>query len=237
MSDQTKNGMHRFGKYAASDSMSDLVEGDHRVLLVMSRFGIGLGFKDNSIGEVCAESGVDTGTFLAVVNLLSEQGAPAQGVGEVSLEALLDYLKHSHDYFLEFRLPAIRARLALAVGEADDLSKAIVSYFDQYIAEVKKHMDYEETVVFPYVRNILAGRRGEAYSIEVFRRHHDHVEAPLGEFKNIFIKYYSAPSTNEINGILFDVINCEQDLASHNAVEDNIFVPAIEALERKTAGR
>ncbi len=226
--------MHKFGKYTASDTMDGLVDDDHRVLLVMSRFNIGLGFGDSTIGEVCARSGVDTDTFLAVVNLMRSGDAHAKAAPEVSLEALLAYLHNSHDYFLGFRLPAIRAHLAAVVGDADDLSKAIIRYFDEYIAGVRKHMEYEETVVFPYVRTLLAGERAAGeYNIAIFERHHDHVEERLGEFKNIFIRYYSAPSTNEINGILFNVINCEQDLASHNAVEDLIFVPAVEALERQ----
>ncbi len=218
--------------------MGGLVDDDHRVLLVMSRFGIGLGFGDKSIGEVCRQSEVDTSTFLAVVNLLSAEGATGYPGGEISLVTLLGYLKNSHDYFLGFRLPAIRARLASAVGETDDLTKAIVRYFDEYIAGVCKHMKYEEQVVFPYVRNLLSGQRPEdGYSIAIFSGRHDHVEARLGEFKNIFIKYYASPGTNEINGILFDVINCAQDLASHNAVEDMIFTPAVEALEHKTGQR
>ncbi len=229
------NNMHRFGKYAATDSMSALVGDDHRVLLVMSRFGIGLGFGDRNIGEVCVRSGVDVDTFLAVVNLLSAEALSSPPTGKISLEALLGYLKNSHDYFLGFRLPAIRVRLGAAVGDSGDLPKAIIRYFDEYIAGVGKHMEYEETVVFPYVRSLLAGNKRESnYNIGIFRRQHDHVEARLDEFKNILIKYYAAPSTNEINGILFDVINCAQDLASHNAVEDSIFIPAIEKLERKT---
>ena len=229
--------MHRFGKYAATDSMSRLVNDDHRVLLVMSRFGIGLGFGDKNIGEVCARSGVDADTFLAVVNMLSTKSMDPAPIGGVSLAALLGYLQNSHDYFLDFRLPAIRARLKEVVGESDDLAKAIVRYFDEYITGVKKHMEYEERVVFPYVRTLLAGSRPQGkYNIGIYRRQHDHVEARLEEFKSILIKYYAAPSTNEINGILFDVINCAQDLALHNALEDNIFSPAIAALERKAGG-
>jgi len=32
---------------------------------------------------------------------------------------------------------------------------------------------------------------------------------------------------------LFDILSCEIDLASHNQVEDYLFVPAIEDIERK----
>ena len=66
--------------------------------------------------------------------------------------------------------------------------------------------------------------------MEIFRRHHDQVDAKLGELKNIIIKYYPSGSTNELNGVLFDIFTCEQELASHNAVEDEILVPAVERL-------
>ena len=50
------------------------------------------------------------------------------------------------------------------------------------------------------------------------------------ELKNIIIKYYPSGGTNELNGVLFDIFTCEQELASHNAVEDGIFIPAVERL-------
>ncbi len=230
--------MYRLGKYNENDTMGTLISENYPVLLVMSRFGIPLGVGDASIGEVCRRNGVDTGTFLAVANLLLDEDQPlvVKDSG-VSVEALLAYLHNSHDYFLEFRLPAIRTKLVEAVGTADDLSQAIVRYFDQYVAEVRQHMTYEEKTVFPYVRALITGIRSEGYSIAVFGRQHEQVEARLTEFKQILIKYYPARSTNEINGVLFDIFSCEGDLASHNAVEDRLFVPAIKALERKTGKR
>lgn len=226
--------MHRLGKYTQADNMSDTVSSNHRILLVMSRFGIGLGFGEKTIGEVCRENGVDTNTFLTVVNMLLDEDSTADiRTADISIESLLSYLHNSHDYFLNFRLPAICTKLAEVVGTKTDLSRAIVNYFDEYVAEVNKHMTYEENVVFPYVRTLLAGRRSVDYNIDIFRKQHDQVEARLCEFKNIIIKYYTAQSTNEINGVLFDIFNCENDLASHNAVEDHLFVPAILELENK----
>lgn len=224
--------MHRFGKYRESDRMSELVSDNYRMLLIMSRFGIGLGFEEKSIGEVCRESGVDTNTFLAVTNMLLDEGSSVNIEG-VSIGSLLSYLHNSHDYFLGFRLPAIRGKLVEVVGQSNNLAKAIVNYFDEYVAEVDKHMKYEEETVFPYVRRLLDGDRQVNYSIDIFQKQHDQVEARLSEFKNIIIKYYPARSTNEINSVLFDIFNCEHDLASHNAVEDYLFIPAIMELERK----
>lgn len=215
--------------------MSELITENYRILLVMSRFGIGLGVGNKSIAEVCAENGVDTDTFLTVTNMVMADERDAVDPDCVSAEALVGYLHNSHDYFLDFRLPKIREALTDALPKPqDELTKAIIGYFDTYADEVDKHMKYEEQVVFPYVRELVAGRKQKDYSIEVFSKRHDQVESKLTEFKEILIKYYPARSTNEINSVLFDIFNCENDLALHNEVEDRLFVPAIMRIENET---
>ena len=227
--------MYKNGGYAGDDRMCDLVCDRYAVLQVMSRFGIALGFGDKTIAEVCAESRVDAATFLAVVNMLMNFGNGAELAGEVSVRSLTDYLHNSHGYFLDFRLPAIRRKLIEAVDCAlSAVSFAIMRYFDQYVAEVRKHMNYEETTVFPYVRSLVQGKSGNGkYNIGIFSKQHDQVESRLAELKNIIIKYYPATGSNELNSVLFDIFSCATDLASHNRIEDNLFVPLIAELERK----
>lgn len=224
--------MYGNGGYTGDDRMCDLVSDRFAVLQVMSRFGIALGFGDKTIAEVCGEHRVDTATFLAVVNKLLGLGFGTQtAVQELSVRALTDYLHNAHGYFLEFRLPAIRRKLIEAIDYAhNDVSFAIMRFFDEYVAEVQRHMDYEEQTVFPYVEGLLEGCASDSYSIDDFRRRHDQVDAKLRELKNIIIKYYPSGSTNELNGVLFDIFTCEEELASHNAVEDDLFIPAVERL-------
>ncbi|HIZ15680.1 MAG TPA: hemerythrin domain-containing protein [Candidatus Tidjanibacter faecipullorum] len=229
--------MQKLGKYVKTDRMSELVSDNYRVLLVMSRFGIGLGFGDKTIDAVCRDNGVDTFTFLVVVNMLLTDETPQPVSDRVHVASLVQYLHNSHDYFLDFRLPEIRRKLVEVVGVQDELSRAIVAYFDGYIEGVQAHMAYEEEIVFPYVRSLLEGRRQEGYRIEVFRQHHDQVETLLTEFKQILIKFYPSDSTHAINGVLFDIFNCEYDLASHNAVEDRLFIPTVRLLEQNLEER
>lgn len=227
--------MYKSGGYTGDNRMCDLVCDRYPVLQVMSRFGISLGFGDKTIAEVCEENKVDTATFLAVVNLLMNFGNGAELAEGISVRSLTDYLHNSHGYFLEFRLPAIRRKLIEAVDcSLSDVSFAIMRYFDEYVAEVNKHMAYEEQTVFPYVESLLSGEKNVSYSMDVFRRQHDQVESRLRELKNIIIKYYPAGGTNELNGVLFDIFTCEQELATHNAVEDEIFIPAVERLAAKS---
>ena len=67
--------MYKNGKYRETDKMSDLICENYPMVLVMSRFGIALGFGEKNIGEVCRQNGVDPCTFLTVVNFLTEEVA------------------------------------------------------------------------------------------------------------------------------------------------------------------
>ena len=143
--------MYRTGGYTGDDRMCDLVCDRYAVLQVMSRFGIALGFGDKTIAEVCEENRVDAATFLAVVNMLMGLGVGADVSSEVSVRTLTDYLHNAHGYFLDFRLPAIRRKLIEAIDcSSSDVAFAILRFFDEYVAEVQRHMAYEEQTVFPY---------------------------------------------------------------------------------------
>ena len=222
--------MNKTGYYTSEDLMCDLVTSHYTLLQAMSRFGIAPGFGDKSIGEVCAEHKVDATTFLAVVNLMLHPSLTPD-IEAVSVRALTDYLHNAHRYFLDFRLPSIRRKLIEAVNcSQNDVAFAILRYYDDYCAEVNRHMEYEEQTVFPYVEGLLAGRVQSDYSIAIFRRQHDRVEEHLSELKNIIIKYYPAGGSNELNDALYDIFTCEQELSAHNAVEDTLFIPAVELL-------
>ena len=201
--------------------MSDLICENYPMVLVMSRFGIALGFGEKSIGEVCRQNGVDANTFLTVVNLLTGdvQGLTDEVSNALSLETLIRYLHNAHDYFLAFRLPNMRRKLNEAISTCpEDVAFVIRRFFDEYAEEVNKHMTYEEKVVFPYVR-------------------HEQIDQKLSDLKNILIKYYPGEGGHLLNSVLFDLFTTEEDLVSHSLVEDNLFVPSIVWYENKVLNR
>ncbi len=225
---------YRTVKYAPSDLMSDLICENYPMLLVMSRFGIDLGFGEDTIEEVCQKSDVDMVTFLAVVNMLvlSDKKSLKIDFKSISLSSMIVYLHNSHSYFLEYRLPSIRRNLIESLDRDDDaVSIVIVNYFDEYVREVNKHMMYEENTLFPYIKAILDGMVTIKYSADIYSEHHDKIASKLSELKSIIIKYYPAKTTNELTNVLYDIFSCERDLASHNDIEDRLLVPAIKTHE------
>ncbi|MDR2843700.1 MAG: hemerythrin domain-containing protein [Candidatus Symbiothrix sp.] len=213
----------RFGKYRSTDSMSQLISENYPALTVLSRFGITLGVGEKTIDEVCREHQVDTDTFLAIIHLISDKERKTEEP-PIYLPALINYLRNSHTYFLEYRLPEIRKNLISVLTEGeDDLNKAVLEYFDQFTAAIRKHMLYENNKVF----SMATGQSSREKLSTGFGKQHEQIEARLTEFKNILIKYYPAHNANTMNRFLFDIFNCEQELTFHNAVEDELFLPTI----------
>ncbi len=226
-------------KYECSDAMSDVVESDYRTLLVMSRFGMGLGFGDATVDEACRANGVDPETFLAVVRTTfeGEHGA-AYDISKVSPQGLLDYLVSAHDYYLRYRFPAIRSEIVgLWEGPENDLFRVMINYYDDIVAEIRRHAKREEKEFFPYVRLLAEGKPADMPRIDLVPGKHHPIIERLDELKRILIKYYPARDTNRMNSVLFDLCNCEYDLMSHIRVEEELLFPIIANLERKQATR
>lgn len=225
--------------YEPSDLMISLISDNYNVLQSLGRFGINLGFGNKTVAEVCEEQEVDTYTFLAIVNFTINEFKNIQDIERLSVPTLMNYLRSCHEYYLNFLLPFIRKELTEAIDEIDNVARLILKVYDEYSLSIYQHMAYEEKNVFPYVESLLNGNPKPNFSIETYSKHHEQTDTKLRELKNIIIKYL--PSNNHRNNLLMaalhDIFNNEEWLAQHADVEDYIFIPAIEHLERKIKQR
>lgn len=219
--------------------MMNIVADNYSILQVLSRIGIPLGFGDATVEEVCSGHGVDCFTFLSLVNfVLSGKKEPdPQAISRLSVPTLVRFLQSSHTYFLEYFLPSIREKLLKGIRlNMGDVSFLIIRFFDEYYEEVRRHMEYEESDVFPYVEKLLRGDLTGPFRISTYSEHHDQAAEKLHELKKLILRYCpSDAEVNRLNDALYDIFRCEDELESHCLMEDHIFVPAIELLEANTA--
>ena len=229
--------------YSPADKLSYVLQNDYRLLQVMSRFGITLGFGEKTIEQVCRQCGVDTATFLAVMNYVKDGAANyPQDVSDISVPSVLDYLRRTHSYFLDYLFPHIRWHLLNAIdcSVKNEIAFLVLKFFDEYVEEVRKHMEYEETTVFTYVNNLVEGSRPQlpAERGHLLSRHNESINSKLRELKKLFIQYYPQTENNErLNSVIISIYQAEEDLSIHCCVEDNIFAPAVHRLERVHASR
>ena len=224
-------------KYVPTDKMSDMICSDYALLQVMSRFGLSLGFGESTIEEVCHSNNVDCNTFLAVANfMLQKDGYAFDEIESISIPTLINYLKRSHHYFLNFQLPNIREKLLRYVDKSEnkEVSQLVIHFFDSYVKEVFSHMGFENTEIFSYVENLLQGKKDPRYCITDYADKHEQTDVKLTELKNIIIKYLPTNDDDYLsNALLFDLFSCIEDLDAHGHIEDFIFVPAVRHLEKQ----
>ena len=54
--------------FKSTDKLSFVIQNDYRLLQVMGRFGMTIGFGEKTILDVCQQCNVDVNAFLAVMN-------------------------------------------------------------------------------------------------------------------------------------------------------------------------
>lgn len=214
--------------------MISLIRDNYDLLQMLGSFGISLGFGDKTVKEACEDNGVDYYTFLAVVNFTVNGYGDAETDEQLSVPTLMQYLKASHAYYLDFQLPFIRRELEESLDLNNSLAQLIMRFYDEYAHEIKRHMQYEQKTLFPYVQSLLDGHPAPDYSIETFSRHHGAADKKLRELKLLVIKYLPSDGlhNNKLTATLHDIYDNEVWLCQHSMVEDHVFVPAIRRLEQ-----
>lgn len=220
---------------AADMKLADLVLDDHRLIPVLERTGIGLGFGEKLVGEACAEKGIPTDLFLLICSVHSREGfvPDAASLRSTDISNIVEYLHSSHDYFRMRQIPSMSAKLSTIETGCDPVhGKMLRRFFEGYRIELENHFEYEEREVFPYIKGLLSGSKAEDYSISRFEENHTNIEEKLNDLKNILLKYLPADCCPEIRSeLLYDIFRLEEDLSRHTTIENMTLIPLVAQLE------
>ena len=215
--------------------MADLVLGNSKLLLMLPRFGMDLGFGDRSIAEVCAMNNVSMPFFLMICNVYcnNDYTPSPEDIANVDLKALVNYLLESHKYYLNERLPHIEEHLDHIINACiPKYGNMLRRFFQEYKNEVVDHFIYEEKNVFPYMQQLANQDVKTDYKIKVFHENHTNIEDKLSDLMNILVKYLPADVfPKERIEIALDIDELSADLMSHALIEERVLIPFVESLE------
>jgi len=229
--------------------MAEVIHLNYHLLMIISRFGINLGFGDKSIRQLCKEYNIDVDFFLEIVNSYHFKNYfPEKQLQGFSVKLIIDYLRKSHEYYIQIKLPQIALLLDQFSGLTGTVAGQPLQLIDQFFKEYKKeleiHIKREEDKVYPYifmVENSFINKEPDQhivdqirhYSMDDFENEHDNVEDKLLDLKNLLIKYLPVPvDSNLSQAILFDLFRLETDLRDHARIEDKVLVPKVKYMEK-----
>src|SRR5690554_3100127 len=89
-----------------------LIHKNYDLLPVINRFGIKLGLKEKTVEALCREKNINPDFFLAIINTFTnEEYFPEDELITFSPLEIIEYLKRTHKYYINYVLPKLNTQL------------------------------------------------------------------------------------------------------------------------------
>lgn len=236
--------------FTKDTKMADVIHKDYRLIPIIARFGIKLGFGNKSVDDICIELDIHRDFFLEIINSYHNQSYyPEITSQNFSVHEVIDYLSKTHAYYSNSKIPQIELYIhKMGAGSSEDHLKnleLIKQFFTDYKHEIVAHFEAEEQVVFPYILSLEEallngscksdlGDKIRECPIEVYERNHDNLELKLGDMKNLIIRFLPPVFSEELcERLLVELFRMESDLEEHARIEELVLVPKVKVLEHK----
>lgn len=220
--------------------LSDLLLENPNLLLMMEHFSLNSIVQEMSVDQFCRKNDLRTGVFIAIANLYNGfQNTGKDLFTEKDIEVIIGFLSNCHRYYKQEKYPEIKSLIAqLYQTNTTAEVKLVEQFFNDYFEEVLEHLSYEESIAFPYFRN-LSQNKSEAlteshFSVLEYGDHHSDIESTLSDLKNLILKHIPIQTDFVVRRkLLLSLCELEFDLKIHQSIEELILMPLIAKLEKK----
>ena len=199
----------------------------------------------------CKQHGLDAATL--TTGLLAASALPSStepDCANMPLTQLADHIEQTHHAYLRRALPAIHqmsARVAERHGEAKPELRELFTVFDGLCEELASHMQKEERVFFPIVRQLDAQGGGDLNAASdcdgvqqpIVELEHEHEDAgkALARMSELTDGYViPADACKTYTAMLESMAALEQDMHRHIHKENNIMFPRAAKRQAELAG-
>ncbi|MFA7103619.1 MAG: hypothetical protein WC165_00515 [Dysgonamonadaceae bacterium] len=220
--------------------LSDLIDNNPLLLLMLQHFNIDFSVLDLSVSQLSAEYKISENLFISIANLYNGFGTNEnETYSKTDLLQVIDFLENTHVYYRSDKYQQIRTYITqLQQNHPAKELKLLEKFFDEYFNEVIEHLDYEDSVAFPYFITLLKKEKGksvqELYSSNEYNDHHTDIELKLQDLKNLLLKYVKINGDLDLRRRLFFALyELEFDLYIHSQIEETILIPSCISIENE----
>lgn len=232
----------------AQQAVGELVAQDYRRAGVFKQYGIDFCCGGGrTLEAACEKKDVPLSEIIQALQSADERGStPVIRPGTWSPGFLADYIVNEHHTYVRENVPVLRGfarKVARVHGETHPEVVQIAERFEELAAELLRHVQEEEDVLFPYVKALAAGeangRAEEPMTFETVRDpiqmmedDHEHAAALMREIRALSDDF--APpdgACNTYRALYAKLEEFEEDLHRHVHLENNVLFPEAAALE------
>lgn len=195
----------------------------------------------------CKQRGLDAETLATTLQAASALPSAAEpDAAGMSLTQLADHIEQTHHAYLRQALPAIHqmsARVAERHGDTKPRLRELFNVFDALSQELLSHMQKEERVLFPIIRQLDAQPDGASPAdhcgginnpITQMEHEHDDAGQALAKMSELTDGYaIPADACKTYTTMLQSMAAFEQDMHRHIHKENNVLFPRAAAREQE----
>jgi regulator of cell morphogenesis and NO signaling len=236
--------------------VADIVSADYRTAEVFRKYGIEFCCGGKwPLAIVCETKGLD----IALVKRELERAVRSTCISntlnfhEWHIDFLTDYIVNVHHQYLRKALPLAKDYLVNFVeGHRKKFPYLghLLKIFDELCKETFPHLQQEESIIFPYIRQIAhAYHSKESYAgllVRTLRKpvenvmHHEHetVRNFLHDMRRLTDQYTIPPSACVSHKVTFlKLLEIDNDLIQHLHLENDILFPRAIQMEKELLDR
>ena len=156
-------------------------------------------------------------------------------LSEIDMSPLVPYLKASHRYYTEERLPHIGAHIDNIAGRIDNrYGKVFQQFYADFRNQIEEHFSSEERYEFARVLALQQGASRRGLMKGTSKRSHPDLVDKLNDLTQIVYKYLPGNVLpEETMELVFDILQLSSDIQKHALIEDKILQPYMQWLERR----
>lgn len=230
-------------------TIGEVVAQDFRTAPVFEKYGLDFccGGKQ-SIESACNDAGVDIEALLTALKQIEGEHKSNIDYNAWPIDLLADYIEKTHHRYVVQQIPLLRAyleKISHVHGDRHPELLEIKMLFDECAIELTSHMQKEEKVLFPFVRNMVSVKQSADANLTVpfgtvqnpiGMMMHEH-DAEGERFRKIaqLSNQYALPADGcSTYKVAMDALKAfENDLHLHIHLENNILFPKAVALEEE----
>ncbi len=233
-------------KNIAEETLANIVIDNYQAVAVLEKYDLDFCCKGKrTLSQACTEKGIATDQVIAEVNATeTSQERRIKPFKEMTAEELISYILIHHHFYVKQNIPLIKEHI-LKVANKHGLHFPymieVLALFKEVADELTSHMQKEETILFPRIKEIAAlqekktsGRTDAAYltaPIQMMEHEHDAAGEILSSIKKLTNNYTPpAEACTTFKITLEELKGFEEDLHKHVHLENSILFPMAEEM-------
>ena len=235
----------------AGETLGEIAAKDLRKAEVFKKYGLDFCCRGKkTVKEACAEKGLDVNKVEQELQNSDKTSFAARPLpyNDWNLDFLADYIVNTHHSYVKKTIPDIRIyaeKVAKVHGAHHPELLRINQLAQEVCEEMSAHMMKEETVLFPFVKQLIVVKNsgngkaefGNLETVEtpinMMEMEHELVGANMDEIRKISKNYQLSEDACASYSYLFKTLDeFENDLHIHVHLENNILFPKALGLEK-----